>query len=211
MIRSAIAAAALTVLACQAQAATVHEYNIRLQYNGTSFRDARYAPADTIDWTESFNLPVGDTSVGFTSYIFPGLQTGDVTSFTATVIFPEDQDMLIDIYDNGGRADNCRLGPWDCSAAKMTYLHEDRVALLYSDLWMLHLDRQGGRNLSVTYNFGYYMTDYRTTDDGLYDYYYLTETSYFTITPIPLPASAALLPIGVGTLFLLRQRRRRNG
>ncbi len=77
----------------------------------------------------------------------------------------------------------------------------------------VHGDMSGFSGSDPNHMFKWYGLDWDGTD-GIYEYssdmgrYLEYARLEFTLAPVPLPATVALLPIGIGALAMMRRRRR---
>lgn len=222
-IRALCAAAAVMVAGVgAADAATVvKEYNLHLRYEGTAFYDAFYSQYDSEgNYEETIHL--GDVAVGeapswMKSYDFPDLTPGSIIGFIATIIFDDEVTFDEGGFALSGSAPVCRIGTVSCIGMNYNQLSESGVDLNIKpegNMWLSFNPAVGG-----DFEFGRWMYEmpkpHRAVENGItYIYYSEMQLSNFTvvsaadIAPVPLPASAALLPLGIGALAFLRKRRR---
>ncbi|VDS07595.1 hypothetical protein PARHAE_00772 [Paracoccus haematequi] len=219
-IRALCAAAAVVVgVGSAAEAATYRTTSLEMtvRYDGTHFSDVSYYDAKEGDAIFQGDVEAGDTSLGLQSYLFGFPEIGTVFDFIVTVIVP-----LVPIddyyYGNGGRTPVCQLGPWDCTDTNRTYGGNESIFLAWDDDWIVEGPLQVGQSIEVFYHMIYGGNDgIMYTNDGSHVYSHEIEYSYFTvlsvdrISPVPLPATSALLPLGLGALAVLRKRRKSQG
>lgn len=197
-MKSVIAAAAVAVGIGQAEAASI-QYDLR--YEDTILDDA------TI-WENEGDDPVwyGSLSVHgalrVLPSLYPGAKKGDL--FKAYVEFGEAEEY--DPYD-GYTAPVCDVGGFDCTVSDGERSVDGESFTVVTDAFGVW---EGRKTLTVTSWGEYYGAGFHFSGDGYWGHAF-SITSTFTIVdlaPVPLPASAALLPMGIGALALMRRRRR---
>lgn len=217
-IRALCAAAAVVVgvgSAAEAATYTSVSYDMFVRYDGTAFTDVDYYPIAHDHYSfENKDISAGDTSLGLKSHLFGLPAIGTIFQFTVNILHP-DIPYHVPYYGNGGSTPVCQLGPWNCTATDQTNISANSFSLAYDDDWWMSVNAQEGSTFEVGLSAIY--SGVQTpliTADGMHMYWYDYETSYFTIlgvsqpAAVPLPATAALLPLGLGALAMLRRRRR---
>jgi hypothetical protein len=102
---------------------------------------------------------------------------------------------------------NCYVGAFDCSITRgerAASINPFYVAADRFSIW------QEGSTITVT-NWGeYHLAGFTIIGDGYWGSAVSVTSTYeiIELAPVPLPASAALLPLGVGALALMRRRRK---
>lgn len=187
-------------------AATIVTHDLKLRYEGTRFDDARVYQQSSDQVLFEGDIDKRDYDWGFEG-LFSDLPIGAIVQFNATVLYPDNPGNVgwsdeVGGVSNGGTTYSCTLGSVMCKASI--------TSLSGSDFFLGYDDRSGiikngnslqywlwGRGLNVDY-----------TKDIWREYE--NQTAYFTVlpAPVPLPASIALIPMGIGALALLRRRRR---
>lgn len=217
MIKSAVLAAVTAVgLGAAAEAATVtfKRYDFQLRFLGTSYDQAHVETADgTV--LASGTIGASEERFGIQPTLFPHLAAGDLVHFRAKVAFSDppnyDFDPLKSPYSNGGFAPKCSVSTVECGLIDQTGTNDSSVWLAWDDRLTISFRSEVGEELQWdTWFWNYRMGLF---DDGTY-WGYGYETAHFQLVaelaPVPLPASAALLPLGFGALAMMRKRRRKT-
>lgn len=202
-----------------ADASTVTSFHLKLRYEGTYYSDGWIVQdeAEAGESWESFDRIQADGyRLGMPVYD-PKLQPGEKTSFKATLTIPDDPDQVIDYFDNGGRASHCKLGHLDCSVGVTS---TSPTSILWGEYQSLNFQPVVGSTLSFLYNLDYtgstlsldwgtVIFHNRWADFTVTDVIQPKRPTASTldIAPVPLPAGAALLPLGLAALALVRKRR----
>lgn len=221
MIKSAVLAAVAVVgIGAAAEAAVIRDYDIYLRYEGTAFSDIVYFDIMNPDG----EIIEGDTDrdemlPGTRSFLLGDLVIGQIINLKAKIVhpdFPEPEGL----NGNGGRTPDCIFGSWNCSASNFTGSDfngtppDEDFLFAYADIWYVQGSSILGSKVAVNFWSGA-TSDRYTSTDGRFEWFSGEENSYFEVvaapdmSPIPLPASAALLPLGIGALAMIRKRRKR--
>lgn len=213
MIKSAVLAAVAVVgIGSAAGAATVttESYNFHLRYDGTVYEGFEYYDLiEQVELSASY-VPIGAAPTWLKPQKFASLSIGDIIQFSAIINY-----LSSPIYDsnfgNGGTAPICQIGPVSCTDTNMTAKHgNDEIVLGSSDVVTISTNAKIGGFLSYS---NWTLPNLYTAENGRYYYGTSFEDARFTIVqpaPVPLPASAALLPFGLGALAMMRKRRRKT-
>ncbi|VDS07940.1 hypothetical protein PARHAE_01120 [Paracoccus haematequi] len=198
-IRALCAAAAVMVgVGSAAEAATIEQYDYRLRYEGTTFGSVAYSEYETQTRTEYGTVHSSADPFGL-PHRFSDLAVGDYVNLHIRAEIPHNP--IYDSEGNGGRAPVCLIGSFNCSA----FVKGAEPGLNLYNIWNLFLIMKDGDTIFQTE--GGYAGDYYKLEFG--EVYYRDPTAEFSIiAPIPLPATVALLPLGMGALALMRRRRR---
>lgn len=205
-LKAMCATAALMVGVGQAEAATTVNYDLWLRYEGTSLYDLSYYEIDGSNEYEEANY-TADATTPFKPVKFGDLITGAMIRFTATVEYPDPPTSFTETTISP-----CQLGAEDCTYFNYANMNQDGRIRLYNFFgdYMLSGYPTAGGTLSYWFDsFG--TVEDRTTADGVYKYRTRGETANFTVVqpaPVPLPVTAALLPVGLGALAMMRKRRK---
>lgn len=206
-IRSMVAAAVLAVGFVQsADAATIYDYDLVLRYNDTTYVNAQSYDRTTGELLDLGNVSATDNPLGFKGKFTP-LSPGEIVSMKVTLLDTGDlftSDFL-----------TCAIGNWNCYRGHRDIWHpvygdESSFRLLFDSVALFTFNGeviyQGANSYGGTWQ--------RMDDVSLFHLY---ENVSFTIiewnrslAPVPLPVSAALLPVGIGALAMMRRRRRIN-
>lgn len=214
-IRTLCVAAAIAVGVGQAEAATTVDYDLWLRYEGTAFTSIDYAESGP----DGDLLFEGDTSVdamlpGTKSHLFGSVAIGKIVHLVMKIVHPDIPVEDNPYYGNGGRTPICQMGAWDCTGTNYTSsdfrngIPGVDFANARDDEWSLMGSILPGSTVFVSFwAFGHAPYPHYS-DDGAYQYWYDSEYSSFTVvpSPVPLPATAALLSIGIGALAMMRRR-----
>lgn len=145
-IRALCAAAVVVVCVGQVEAATTVNYDFWLRYEGTDLGDLIFFdPGD--EWAVELGDYRADKSKLFKPSLFADLLIGDAVRFVATVIYPDNPDDWGHLYDNGGSAPVCSLGPVSCTDTTFTKVNADGSIFLtygYSDVALMGFPSVGG-------------------------------------------------------------------
>ena len=188
-------------------AATVVTHDLTLRYEGTRFSEALVYQRSSGQTLFEGDIDKGEYDWGFDG-LFNDLPIGAIVQFNATVFYPDDSNSVgwsneTGGMSNGGFTYSCMLGSVSCSAS-ITFLSGDDFFLGYDDRSGIIKD---GDSLEYwLWGRGTSNTDY--TKDIWQQFE--NQSAYFTVlpAPVPLPASIAMIPMGIGALALLRRRRR---
>lgn len=179
------------------QAADAATYNAR-------YIETRYGGANIFEYSEE---PGTDALVRFASLssrndrwgletLVPGLETGDVLSFGAIGL-------------------GCAVGPMTCDRNLESYYGFFRNDPLYfgGEYFYVRLDGEiaAGTTIEIWDIEAYHGHIFK--GDG-FEAHVRNRNTYFeivSVAPVPLPATAALLPMGIGGLAMLRRRKARAG
>lgn len=211
-IRSVVAVAMLVIGVGQAEAATIVGVNMKLRYEGTYYDEG-------FVYVSEYDSEGEDKSFILDNYLADGndlgipvldtdLKIGDKTHLSAKFLVPDDQNQIVDYYDNGGQSLHCHLGNISCGATEV-YISDDWLSFAWSEYSSLYSGFKSGDTLRYTFNLGYYSSLY--FDWGWV--HFKNRTAVFTlladaqVAPVPLPETAALLPLGLGALAMMRRRR----
>ena len=212
-MRAILGAAVLAVCGSSAGAA-VFRYDLDLIYLGTRYTELQLIFSGTGEEIRKDSYLADGNPFGLPVYSSAGI--GDAVSFSGIFYVPDDQDQVLDYFDNGGRAYACVLAGNDCSATVSAVRASASSLSFQAGEYVSFVSNLGaGGRLSYTYNLDYMSSgDFA---DGFYVFW--DRTAEFAVTsasitdlslaPVPLPASAALLPVGMGAIACLRRRRRR--
>lgn len=187
-------------------AATTVNHDLRLRYDGTSFTEASvYQRSSDLTLFEGTIGP-WDYDWGFEGF-FNHLPLGAIVPFKATILYPDEPFTWVSngsgFLDNGGRVQACSFTGPLCNAT-WTQRRGDDFRFGYDDA--AGFDKIGNQ---IRYSFwGRAFRDIDPAEDIRREYEF--QTVHFTVlpAPVPLPASIALIPMGIGALALLRRRRR---
>lgn len=214
-IKSLCAAIAVAIgIGQAADAATVVNIKMKLRYEGTHYSEGAIVFFDADGNGEPEDLVFDTYLANGNPYgiptLSPHLEIGDETAFKATILVPP-KDQYLDYYDNGGRAYSCRIGKIECGYVSSVYMNESlSLGINTSQYSSLSSAFFAGGKFYYTFNLGY--TSTQNFDWGWVAF--RNRTAVFTlledakIAPVPLPVSAALLPVGIGAFAIMRKRRK---
>lgn len=185
----------------------VENFNLKLRYDGTAISDLFIISDEP---GEAFvDIAPGEFDYGIAEYSH--LSIGDVVSLTATIAFPVPEPIVSGGMPNGASSSACDLGGRDCSGINYATRGADDFTAAIYDYDILTVPLTVGS--VVDHFFWGEGRDLIETEYGQIGY--ASQHAYFTVlevvnqpAPVPLPAGALLLPAAVGTLGLLRSRRR---
>lgn len=205
-IRSMVAAAVLAVGSGQAADAAIYHYELTykdtLFYNVEIYDHNKFDPDDPDTYASIHyeNLLASEDPFGLPTFQ-PNISPGDTLSF-----YMETQ---------GDRISSCRLGNFHCHRWYDPYWtgwSDTPLTIWEEGFRVSFFDRNINVGTEVTLWDAEHMSslgivarsdDYTMLAGG--------RIAYFTVTdlaPVPLPAGAALLPVGIGALAVMRRRRR---
>lgn len=197
-IRALCAAAAVVVGAGSAADAATYRYE--LTYQNSLFSDAEVWRIEPEELLFAGNLNSTDDLWGIPTAL-PGIVPGTKVMFEL-------------IFD-AGKVVRCMIGSFDCHPGKTVYARWGESPI-FTEHEFMEMRFSGEAQIGTLVE----LYDIRNAAGHVFstpDYYISvwSRYSYFTVSdltpgiaPVPLPATAALLPLGIGALAILRRRRR---
>lgn len=181
---------------------TIEEYGYRLRYEGTTLPSVRYYDGET-GQTAEFGTIHSSADPFKLPHRFSNLRVGDYLDMRVQAHIPSVP--VWDAFGNGGSAPLCFIGSYDCSSS----VHAAETGLhLYSAWDIFEIKKVGNKIFHVESE---YAGNWHSIEFG--EIWYWDPQAEFTIVaelaPVPLPASAALLPVGIGAFAMIRRRRRK--
>ncbi len=212
------------IMGSAVSASTVASYYLELEYRGTHYSDGWIVHRDKKndeEWWEKYNhIKADEYHVDLPVYN-PSLKPGEKTFFEATFLVPEISYSYVRSFgfDNGGRALSCNLGGIDCASGVTS---TSFTSLFWGEYQSLSFMPEVGSVLNFVYNLDYTSSTIPLDLGALIFHNRWAEFSVTNVVksqidtftaidmaPVPLPASAILLPFGLAALAFARKRRRK--